>query len=143
MADKPSVFERLHARLAYPETGCWIWTGALNKAGYGAIGSGSRVLRTHRVMYEYVIGPIPAGLQLDHLCRVRSCCNPAHLEPVTNYENWMRGEHRVVKVLRDGICQRGHEMTEANTYHRKAGGVLCRTCVLANNKAYRDRKAAA
>lgn len=140
---KPTVVERLRARLAYPESGCWIWTGALNKSGYGAIGSGAKVLRTHRVMYEHVVGPIPTGLQLDHLCRVRSCCNPDHLEPVTNYENWMRGEHPVVKVIRDGVCKRGHELTEENTYRRKAGGILCRTCVLANNAAYRRRRVAA
>jgi hypothetical protein len=61
---------------------------------------------------------------------------------VTNRENWMRGEHRVVKVLRDGVCQRGHVLSESGLYRRKAGGILCRVCVLENNRAYRQRRAA-
>lgn len=140
MTEKATIFERLFARVVKQADGCWIWTGALNKAGYGAIGGGGKVFRTHRVMYEHLVGPIPDGLQLDHLCRVRACCNPAHLEPVTNHENWMRGQHRVVTVIRDGICQRGHVLAESGSYVRRNGGILCRVCVLANNKAYRDRK---
>jgi len=142
VTEKPSVVERLQARVVKAADGCWVWTGALNKAGYGAIGSGTKVLRTHRVMYEHLVGPIPDGLQLDHLCRNRACCNPEHLEPVTNHENWMRGEHPVVKAIRDRVCKRGHELTDDNVYVRKSGGILCRTCVLANNAAYRKRRAA-
>lgn len=142
MTAKPTIIERLTSRLVETDAGCWVFTGALNAAGYGAIGDRGKVLRTHRVMYEHMVAEIPEGLQLDHLCRNRACCNPYHMEPVTNYVNWMRGEHRVVKVLRDGVCQRGHEMTPANTYRRKSGGVLCRACVLENNRAYRRRRAA-
>jgi hypothetical protein len=139
VSDKPTVIERLFARVEKRPHGCWIWTGALNGAGYGAIGSGGKVLRTHRVAYEHLVGPIPDGLQLDHLCRVRSCCNPAHLEPVTNHENWLRGEHHVVKAIRDGVCKRGHDLTTGDVYVRRNGGILCRRCVLANNRAYRLR----
>lgn len=141
MSEKPSVIARLLARLDRREDGCWVWTGALNKAGYGAIGSGTKVLRTHRVAYEHFVGPIPDGLQLDHLCRNRACCNPAHLEPVTNLENWKRGEHHVAKFSRDLVCKHGHDLSvEGAMYTRRNGTKLCRTCVLANNKAYRDRR---
>jgi len=65
---------------------CWLWTGPLNPGGYGT--NGGRL--AHRVVYERLIGQIPAGLTLDHLCRVRNCVNPQHLEPVTIAENLRR-----------------------------------------------------
>lgn len=75
-----------------PETGCWIFTGALNR-GYGRVAlTPTRLMYAHRVMYLALVGDIPDGMQLDHLCRVPACCNPLHLEPVTQRENVMRGE---------------------------------------------------
>lgn len=142
MTETLNIFElRLWARIdKTPESGCWLWTGALNGAGYGAVGRDNKVLRVHRVTYELLIGPIPDGLQLDHLCRNRACCNPSHLEPVTNRTNWLRGQHHTAVLLRDGVCRRGHEMTPENTYTRKSGGQLCRACVLENNRQYRRRR---
>jgi hypothetical protein len=76
--------------------GCWLWTGQANKGGYGAFSVGSRYdgnrrgVRAHRWAYEALVGPIPEGLQLDHLCRNPPCVNPAHLEPVTHAENMRR-----------------------------------------------------
>lgn len=69
---------------------CWLWTGSTTKAGYGMFGAGRRGmgnLYAHRYSYEWAKGPIPAGLHIDHLCRVRNCVNPAHLEAVTQGEN--------------------------------------------------------
>lgn len=72
--------------------GCWIWTGHVGKRGYGTVmGERRKPLLAHRVMYEKYVGPIPDGLQLDHLCRNRKCVNPKHLEPVTTQENTRRG----------------------------------------------------
>jgi hypothetical protein len=88
------VFERVMARVRVDESGCWIFTGALSTSGYGRVGRGARaegLAQTHRVTYEHLVGPIPEGLDIDHLCRVRACCNPAHLEPVTRRENCLRG----------------------------------------------------
>jgi hypothetical protein len=131
--------ERLWGRVdKTADGGCWVWTGALNAAGYGAIGKDNKVLRVHRVTYELLVGPIPEGLQLDHLCRNRACCNPEHLEPVTNRTNWLRGQNPTAVFLRDGICKRGHEVTPENTYKRKNGGLLCRLCVLENNANWRQ-----
>jgi hypothetical protein len=69
---------------------CWVYP-ALSKNGYARVGSGNKVLLAHRVIYEALVGPIPAGLVLDHLCANRACVNPAHLEPVTKSQNAIRG----------------------------------------------------
>jgi hypothetical protein len=88
-----------------PMSGCWLWTGALSGGGYGYILSydtGRRlIVRAHRWLYEHTKGPIPEGLQLDHKCRVRSCVNPDHLEPVTSAENTRRG--RAGEALREWV----------------------------------------
>lgn len=83
-------------------TPCWIWSGS-RVNGYGKICRGGKKHRLHRLVYELFAGPIPDGLELDHLCRRRACCNPAHLEPVTRLENVRRGE----KPART-ICPKGH-----------------------------------
>lgn len=72
-------------------TGCWIWTGRLNRNGYGRAAIGGREPVAHRAIYEAVIGPIPIGHVLDHLCRNRPCVNPWHMEPVTVAVNTHRG----------------------------------------------------
>ena len=87
------LLARLEERLApVTESGCWLWLGELNRNGYGRLSVGGRRAMAHRLAYELLVGPIAPGLVLDHLCRVRCCCNPAHLEPVTVRENTHRGE---------------------------------------------------
>ncbi len=74
------------------ETGCWIWIGAIGTHGYGRVGmDGGRTAQAHRVYYERVHGPIPKGVEPDHLCRRRACVNPGHLQLVTRRENAHRG----------------------------------------------------
>lgn len=89
-----AVLDRLLARISpEPMSGCWLWIGCTNPQGYGQIRIAKRVLRlAHCVSYELHIGPIGDGLELDHLCRVRCCVNPQHLEPVTHLENVRRGQ---------------------------------------------------
>jgi transcriptional regulator with XRE-family HTH domain len=82
--------ERLAEKSSVDANGCWIWLGRINSAGYGEIKYRERRLKAHRVSYEHHVGPIPDGLDLDHLCRVRPCVNPEHLEPVTRRENIQR-----------------------------------------------------
>lgn len=78
--------------------GCWVWTGAVNGgSGYGHFGNAGVTLSAHRFSYEHHVGPIPDGLQIDHLCRNRLCVNPAHLEPVTAAENLARARLAVGK----------------------------------------------
>ncbi len=93
--------------------GCWEWIGAKQPSGYGRIGSGGdggKVLMAHRVAYEFMVGPIPPGLQIDHLCRNKSCVNPAHLEAVTHRENMIRAG----MLKRIPFCKRGHPRTPEN-----------------------------
>jgi hypothetical protein len=94
------VRERLWAKVdrdgplsAYrPDLGaCWLWTGSLDASGYGRLSVKNVPLLAHRLAYEDARGPVPDGLQLDHLCRVHGCCRPSHMEPVTNQENAVRG----------------------------------------------------
>lgn len=120
-----SFLERLSDKFTVGD-GCWEWTGSLNDAGYGQIYSNKtrKPERGHRMLYELLVGPIPDGLTLDHLCRNRKCVRPDHLEPVTRGENVRRG---AADRLTD-ICRNGHERTQENTYITPAGVRQCRTC---------------
>jgi hypothetical protein len=84
------VVQRIKNKVKVLETGCWIFTGSLMKKGYGHISADGGARRVHRVMWENEFGPVPDGLELDHLCGQRACCNPQHLEAVTHTENIRR-----------------------------------------------------
>ena len=121
------ILDRLIEKLHIDERGCWIFTGAKTKDGYGSIRRGryeEGVARTHRVMWEQLVGVIPDDKVIDHLCRVRTCCNPDHLGLVPPGENTRRGAKG-----RHGFCKRGHSMTPANTYTRTSGKTECRSCI--------------
>lgn len=105
-----------------PNSGCWIWLGTVNDSGYGTLNVNAKETRAHRYSYELYRGPIPAGLVIDHLCRVRCCINPMHLEPVTLEENKRRG--RLFKTH----CPKGHPYGGDNLFFSKLGTRLCRTC---------------
>jgi len=120
-----SLLERFEEKyIPEPNSGCWLWTAAqLN--GYGAIKVDGRFRGAHRVGYELHKGPVPAGLVLDHLCRVPFCVNPDHLEPVTIGENISRGDNHYRGKTH---CKRGHEFTTGNTLILSTGSRACRTC---------------
>ena len=115
-------------------SGCWIWKKYKNKKGYGVMGKGHKIYLSHRVSYEYFKGEIPNGLELDHLCRNRDCCNPYHLEPVTHIINLKRGIKPYRPKGKDHFeskkthCKNGHEFNETNTYFYKNGHRGCRQC---------------
>jgi HNH endonuclease len=112
-----------------PDLGpCWVWTATTNKKGYGRFNIGGKLHQAHRVAYELLIGPVPAGLLPDHLCRNSSCVNPAHLEIVTNRENTLRGAGASASNARKTHCPKGHPYDRANTYRRPDGGRECRIC---------------
>lgn len=119
---------------------CWLWTGSI-AGGYGKMWFHGMPRLAHRIAYRYWVGPLPDGLQLDHLCRVRHCVNPAHLEPVTAAENVRRGT--VGWNHRDKThCPKGHPYDDENTYHG-TNGRACRECQREHQRNYRLRKAKA
>jgi hypothetical protein len=117
---------------------CWLWTGPLVD-GYGQAQFEGRGQRIMRVIYRQLVGPIPEGLVLDHLCRVRRCVNPAHLEPVTNRENGLRGETIQARFFARTHCDNGHPFSGENLIIRPENGSRrCRKCC---NERHRWMKA--
>lgn len=127
----PRTFtERMWAKFQRDENGCWLWTGCIMATGYGQVNLGGRsagLSVAHRAMYELIVGPVPPGLDLDHLCRVRHCVNPSHLEPVTRRVNLLRGETVTAANAAKTHCPQGHAYDEANTI-RYEGKRQCRIC---------------
>jgi hypothetical protein len=99
-----TVEERLKKGTSRQPDGCWLWTGLKASGGYGRIKIDGTHQQVHRVAYEMHIGPIPDGLQLDHLCRNKACVNPDHLEPVTQRENILRSDNMAARWARRTEC---------------------------------------
>ena len=107
--------------------GCWLWTGALVR-GYGRTSVNGKATPAHRAVYELLVGPVPADLHLDHLCKVRRCVRPDHLDPVTPATNNDRSDSPSAMNSRKDRCDRGHEFTPTNTYRPPSGRRVCRIC---------------
>lgn len=129
-----------------PDLGpCWLWTGGRNGNDYGRIHKGGpsgpgAMIYAHRVAWEFCIGPIPPGMEPDHLCRNHGCVNPAHLEPVTHRENVLRGTAPSARGARRTHCPQWHAYTRQNT-KRSGGKRGCRTCHQAwDRRRYHERK---
>lgn len=120
-------------------TSCWLWQGATAKDGYGRFWLRGHLVLSHRLAYELLVGPIPEGLTIDHLCRTRSCGNPLHLEPVTNKENIMRGEGVGVKASHAIHCPKGHPYDLFNTFFCADGSRQCRECQRIFSRQRRQR----
>jgi hypothetical protein len=127
------------------DTPCWIFHGKPNKkSGYCQMRVLGVLDMAHRAFYEHYKAAIPAGLTLDHLCRVRNCVNPTHLEPCTRGENTLRGRTITAANRAKVACLRGHEFTPENTYMvPNGGGRACRACACIRTREYKERKQAA
>lgn len=144
--------ERFQAKIEVQPDGCWLWTGARNPtarwAGYGVAWWKGANRLAHRLIYELLVGPVPEGLVLDHLCRVPICVNPEHLEPVTQEENRRRSA-AMGGALWDGTvhgnaavkaaaaaCAKGHPWGP-NPVRDKRGHRVCRECRRDNQRKRR------
>jgi hypothetical protein len=126
------------------ESGCHEWTASRSPEGYGRFYLNGRPNQAHRVSYELFVGPIPEGLELDHLCRNRACVNPEHLEPVTRAENNARGESVSKYHALKTHCPKGHPYELVGVQYRKDGATKgpqrrCKPCTYASNEASRKR----
>lgn len=126
--DNVHIALRIKSHIVIDENGCWVWQLSKDRDGYGLMKVQGKPRFVHRLSYEAFVGQIPEGLQLDHLCRNRACCNPEHLEPVTSQENTRRGVEAHIR------CRNGHLRTVSNTYIAPSGARNCRICL---NKARR------
>jgi len=137
---------RILARLAEDERGCWVWPGAKSGGGYGVAWYAGAQQSVHRVVYALYCGPVPEGLDLDHLCRNRACANPAHLEAVTRAVNLQRGTGPEVTRVRHAAvtaCPQGHPYDEGNTIMKKHSGKrACRACENARRRRKYSEKTA-
>ena len=131
-----SFDRRFMSRVEKTEHGCWVWLGAKMRNGYGQLVVGGVHYAAHRYAYQELVGAIPAGLDLDHLCRNRACTNPDHLEPVTRSENPLRGLKRTHN-LEKTHCPSGHEYSDENTYVN-GDRRQCRACAKARASAKRS-----
>lgn len=126
-APRPSMEERFWSKVV-PTGFCWEWAGARDSNGYGVFNpSKQKTTRSHRFAYQLLVGEIPHGLEIDHLCRNRICCNPDHLEPVTPAENARRSFSPGHRTRRTGECSKGHSMSDA--YVSPRGRRMCRKCI--------------
>lgn len=128
---KGSELDRIKTFYDVDSNGCWIWNGAKSKTGHGNwLASDGKHYPAYRRLYEMTIGSVPKGLQLDHICRIPSCVNPNHLEPVTAKENQHRSPITLASInISKTHCPMGHEYTIDNTYYRpKNRGRKCRRC---------------
>jgi len=139
--------ERFWSKVDKTET-CWLWTGAKDQGGYGKFGAydgkghRSRMRGAHRVAWEWANGPVPEGLVLDHLCRVRACCRPDHLRVTTHAENILSGTGWSARNVVKTHCPQGHPYDTENT-RRYNGRRSCRTCGNANDRRkYAEKRAA-
>jgi hypothetical protein len=144
--------KRFKSKVRVQSNGCWHLSGRVRTDGYADFTVSGRHQLGHRVSYEHHVGPIPDGLQLDHLCHTadrecaggfgclhRRCVNPAHLEPVTHQENALRGRSISAENHTKTVCARGHEFTEENTYRSPTGSRGCRICRTATSRAWMDK----
>jgi hypothetical protein len=109
------------------DTPCHVWTGAKDRKGYGKFWWNGKTVKTHKLAFELKVRVLDAHEKLDHLCRVRACCNELHLEPVSNKVNTLRGESPTAKHARKTHCPKGHAYDSANTLVY-VGKRYCRAC---------------
>lgn len=134
---RETLLKRLMQRVRFDyQSGCWNWTGAMGGSGYGGYLLHNKTFPAHRITYTMISGDIPDGLTLDHLCRNRACVNPLHLEPVTNYENIIRGNSLSAQNSRKTKCNMGHPLPA----YKQGQGRDCRPCNTIRKRGYKKKR---
>ncbi|QFP96863.1 hypothetical protein SEA_MCKLOVIN_2 [Gordonia phage Mcklovin] len=132
---------RFWDKVAISPTGCWEWTASTNHHGYGHFRADGQMSLAHRVAFTALVGDVPCDRQLDHLCRVRSCVNPDHLQLVSPRANSLRGTGVAARNAAKPRCSRGHPLSGDNVRYRVSGGRRrCRECERIDSRKYRARK---
>jgi len=135
-----TILFRLLGRMVHRVDECWIYPGYCNtKTGYGNAQFDGQRMEAHTATYRLLIGPVPEGLELDHLCRVRACCNPLHLEPVTHRVNLLRGESPAAHQAKQTHCLHGHPLSGDNLVSYQRGKRLCRICMARRAAEWREK----
>lgn len=135
--------DRFTAKITVESPGCWIWTASTNPQGYGVFRLGGKAVGAHRAAWALLVGSIPPGLEVDHLCRVRNCVNPDHMELVTQKVNMARGSVYVLMAARFAAiteCKHGHPFTPENTGTHTGGRRYCKTCKKQRLREYEKRR---
>ncbi len=137
--------ERIAERIVIDDAEHWMWQGSLNDSGYGRVTIDGQTRRAHRAVWELLVGPIADGHVLDHLCRLRACVNPHHLEPVTVVENTMRGLSVTALKAAQEVCTRGLHLLAGDNLivERPRGRKPSRRCRACRNETRRSQRAAA
>lgn len=110
------------------KSGCWLWNGSLFERGYGRFWFNGKIRQAHVVAYEHWVGLVAIGLELDHLCRIKKCVNPGHLESVTHRINVLRGDGVAARQAKQTSCKNGHPLSAENLYNRKNKRRQCKIC---------------
>ena len=143
-APRPALERLMEKVQPVPWSGCWLWLGAVNSNGYGhMLMQGRRFIDAHRMSYVLHKGTIPAGLTLDHLCRIPFCVNPDHLEAVSYSENCRRGLNPEITRARHAAkthCKYGHPFSQENTRIEIVKGRVCRVCRVCNSNKQRKQR---
>lgn len=135
LADLPA---RIAAKIVVdPDTSCWLWIAVRQPDGYGKAKWSGRMVSVHRLSYQLLVGAIPDGLEIDHLCRVRNCVNPVHMEPVTHGENVRRTLGGIIRKG-DGECRQGHDLAFVGV---RPNGQCAECCRAATRRYVAKRRA--
>jgi hypothetical protein len=133
--------DRIARKFTIVDDGCWEWTDSHRSRGYGALkvgGKRGQMVDAHLITYRTFVGPVPEGLELDHICRNRACINPDHLEPVTRRMNALRGVSIIAAHARKTHCKYGHEFVTVKEGDRTRR--RCIPCQYEAIKRYQKRK---
>lgn len=141
MGKPANTISRIMGQLVVQQNGCCLWPGT-KVDGYGRVRYEGRKWLVHRLLYEHFVGSVPEGMELDHfVCQNRACGNFAHVEPVTDRENCLRGNAVTAQHARKTHCPAGHAYTEENIIRTRTGARRCRACVEARQAAEKQHPA--